>query len=108
MHGTMNVKKENTYFKCSVTSITRRTLVCYDSLTHLCHWHYVTVYDVPVYVNVILETTFVNACLLVLGATAPSGPWPPHSRGFYITHYDAAHSVGLLWTSDQLIAETSI
>jgi len=51
------------------------------SLTHLCHWHCVTVYYLPVYMNGILETTSVNACLLVLGATAPSGPWP-HLRGF--------------------------
>jgi len=21
-------------------------------------------------------------CLFLFGATAPSGPWPPHSRGF--------------------------
>jgi hypothetical protein len=28
------------------------------------------------------------------------------SRGFLITH-DAPQSVGLLWTSDQLVAETS-
>ena len=41
------------------------------------------------------------------GTTAPSGPGPPHSRGFYITHDDAPQSVGLLWTSDQLVAETS-
>jgi len=33
------------------------------------------------------------------GATAPSGPGPPHSRGFYITHDDAPQSVKLLWTS---------
>ena len=26
---------------------------------------------------------------------------------FYITHNDAPQSVGLLWTSDQLVAETS-
>ena len=45
--------------------------------------------------------------LFVLGATAPSGPGPPHSRGFQITHNDAPQSVGLLWTSDQLVAETS-
>jgi len=44
---------------------------------------------------------------LVFGATAPNGPGPPHSRGFYITHNDAPQSVGLLWTSDQLVAETS-
>ena len=29
---------------------------------------------------------------------SPSGPGPPHSRGFYITHNDAPQSVGLLWT----------
>jgi hypothetical protein len=28
-------------------------------------------------------------------------------RGFLITHYDAPQSVGLLWTSDQSVAETS-
>jgi hypothetical protein len=28
-------------------------------------------------------------------------------RGFVITHNDAPHSVGPLWTSDQLVAETS-
>jgi len=41
--------------------------------------------------------------------TAPSGPGPPHCRGFTITHTHThtPHSVGLLWTSDQPIAETS-
>jgi hypothetical protein len=29
------------------------------------------------------------------------------TRGFVITHNDAPQSVGLLWTSDQLVAETS-
>jgi hypothetical protein len=32
---------------------------------------------------------------------------PPRVRGFLITHNDAPHSVGLLWTSDQSVAETS-
>ena len=27
--------------------------------------------------------------------------------GFYITHNDTSQSVGLLWTSNQLVAETS-
>ena len=40
------------------------------------------------------------------GAAAQSGLWPPHSWGFLITHNDASQSVGLLWTSDQLVAET--
>jgi hypothetical protein len=53
------------------------------------------------YRNLIKEDMF------VFGATAPSGPGPPHSRGFYFTHNDAPQSVGLLWTSDQLVAETS-
>jgi hypothetical protein len=46
-------------------------------------------------------------CLFVFGVTAPSGPRLPHSRGFMITHDDAPQSVGLLWTSDQFVAETS-
>jgi hypothetical protein len=34
-------------------------------------------------------------------------PWPPHSRGFWVTHNEVPQSVGLLWTSDQLVADTS-
>ena len=41
------------------------------------------------------------------GETAPSGPQLPHSRGLSITNNDAPQSVGLLWTSDKLGAETS-
>ena len=41
------------------------------------------------------------------GAAAQRGPWPPHSRGFYITQNDASHSIRLLWTRDQCFAETS-
>ena len=33
--------------------------------------------------------------------------WSTYSWCFYITHNDAAQSLGLLWTSDQLVAETS-
>jgi hypothetical protein len=40
------------------------------------------------------------------GARAPSGPRPPHYRGFAIT-LRHTHSVGLSWTSDQPVAETS-
>jgi len=48
--------------------------------------------------------------LFFFGTTAPpppSGLGSPHSRGFLITYNDAPQSVGLLWTSDQLVAETS-
>jgi len=37
----------------------------------------------------------------------PSGPGPPHSRSFYITHNDVPQAVGFLWTSDQPVAGTS-
>jgi hypothetical protein len=40
------------------------------------------------------------------GSAAQRGLWP-RSRGFVITHNGAPQSVGLLWTSDQLVAETS-
>jgi hypothetical protein len=39
------------------------------------------------------------------GAKAPRGPGPPHYRGFTIT--ETPRTVGLLWTSDQPVAETS-
>jgi len=44
---------------------------------------------------------------LFCGAAVQRGPGPPHSLGFQITHSDAPYSVGLLWASDQLVAETS-
>jgi hypothetical protein len=43
----------------------------------------------------------------LLAQQTPSGPGPPHARGSEITHNDALHSIGLLWTRDQLVAETS-
>jgi hypothetical protein len=40
-------------------------------------------------------------------SAAQRGLWPSRSRGSFITHNDAPQSVGLLWTSDMLVAETS-
>ena len=45
--------------------------------------------------------------LSVFDAIAPSWPRYPHSLGFQITHNDTLQLVGLLWTSDQPVAETS-
>jgi hypothetical protein len=45
--------------------------------------------------------------LFVFSARASIGTGPPRLRGLYFTHNDAPQSVGLLWTSDQLVAETS-
>jgi len=39
------------------------------------------------------------------GATVPSGLGPPHIEPS-LSHSDTPHSVGLLWTSDQSVAET--
>ena len=38
---------------------------------------------------------------------SPKRAGPPHSRGFCITHNNTPQSVGLLWTRDRPIAETS-
>ena len=59
-------------------------------------------------INILLvNLAVIFDCLFVYGATAPSGPGSPLSRGFLITHNDAPQSVGLLWASDKLVAETS-
>ena len=49
----------------------------------------------PVIYLIFLSSVTVDWCLA------------PHVWGFYITHNDSPQSVGLLWTSDQLVAETS-
>jgi len=50
-----------------------------------------------------------NKCTFYIycGAAPQRWPWPPHSRFFHTTHNDAPHSVELLWTRDQRVAETS-
>ena len=53
------------------------------------------------------NTEFVS--LFVFGATAPSGPGPlihEVSRSHTTTHH-SRQEVGLLWTSDRPVAETS-
>jgi hypothetical protein len=58
-------------------------------------------------VNVIIVIIIIIIIIIIIsGSAAQRGLWPPHPRGFLITH-DAPELVGLLWTSDQLIAETS-
>jgi hypothetical protein len=41
------------------------------------------------------------------GSTAPRGPRPPHCSRLHDHTVDNPHSVGLLWTRDQPVAETS-
>jgi hypothetical protein len=45
--------------------------------------------------------------IIFSGTAAQRGLWPLRPRGFLITNNDAPQSVGLLWTSDQLVTETS-
>ena len=61
--------------------------------------------DVSTFVEVYVSDPKVYFCFR--GMTAPSGPGPPHYRGFTITQ-TYTHSVGLLWICDQPDAETSI
>jgi hypothetical protein len=49
----------------------------------------------------------VRVIIIFSGCAAQRGQWLPRRLGFVITHNDAPHSVGFLWTSDQLIATTS-
>jgi hypothetical protein len=53
-------------------------------------------------INLHLNGTIINFS----GTAAQRGLWPSRPRGFLITHNDAPQSVGLLRTSEQLVAET--
>ena len=96
---------------------TKRCFLLTDNKTVLAltlKTHEFSFIDREIYSKILFVTLFyVDACfvlnafhLFVFGPTAPVGPGPPHSRSLQITHNDALHSVGLLWTSHQLLAET--
>jgi hypothetical protein len=55
----------------------------------------------------IIQCYKLRIIIIFSGIVVKHGLWPPRSRGFLITHNDALQSVGLLWTSDQSVAETS-
>ena len=58
--------------------------------------------------QILSSASFISLILLLLsGIYNPYEFEPPHSGGSEITHKDAPQSVGLLWTSDQPVAETS-
>ena len=50
------------------------------------------------------SAAYANPIFFSYGSTAPSGPGPPRFRRGFETH---TQSVGLLWTRDQSVAETS-
>jgi hypothetical protein len=74
---------------CCHFVVTTRTEPC--TLCHLITW----------------QNVFLFILFIFCGSAAQHGLWPPCSRGFVITHVDAPQSVRRLWTSDQLVAETS-
>jgi hypothetical protein len=49
----------------------------------------------------------ITIIIIISGSAAQRGLWPPRQRGFLITNNDPPQLAGLLWTSDQLVAETS-
>ena len=65
---------------------------------------YVLTQDLLINYKNSINTHNYNVCFW---CDSPQWARPHHLRGFYITHNDAPQSVGLLWTSDQLVAETS-
>jgi hypothetical protein len=48
-----------------------------------------------------------TSILLLSGIYNPYEFEPPHPGGSEVTHKDAPQAVGLLWTSDQPVAQTS-
>jgi hypothetical protein len=58
---------------------------------------------IAIYIIIIIVVIII---VIISGTATQRGLWPPRSRGFLITHNDAPQSVGLLWTSNQLVAET--
>jgi hypothetical protein len=84
---------------------------CIDSQNVYTEWQDMSIYSVTFLRtfdwSLHFFTYHLNVVLLqvVTGAAAPSVAGPPHSWGFQITHNEAPQSVGLLWRSDQLVAE---
>ena len=106
------------YFSCTSLLRLRGTHVTCNIFVQVPTSHYLiflTFINFRLYISAILHLTHYTYILraeisnlnffFIFGTTAhppsPSGPWPPHLLGFYITQNDAPQSVGLLWTSDQ-------
>jgi hypothetical protein len=75
---------------------TTQTVTIYSSHPIPLSWKFL-----PPLVSLLIQ--FIIFC----GSAAQRGLWPPRSRGFVIIHNAAPQSGGLLWTSDQPVADTS-
>jgi hypothetical protein len=59
------------------------------------------------YIKLLLFNFIMDILFIIFsGSAAQRGLWPPCPWGFLITH-NTPQSVGLPWTSDQLVAKTS-
>jgi hypothetical protein len=61
------------------------------------------------YIYIYIQYIYIYIIIIIIfsGSSAQRGICPPRPWGFLITYNEAPQSVGLLWTSDQLVAETS-
>jgi hypothetical protein len=65
-------------------------------------WHSSAIYFVLTGYNIIV------IIIIFSGTVAQRELGPPRPRGFLSTQNDAPQSVGILWTSDQLVAEKQV
>jgi hypothetical protein len=71
-------------------------------------WLLYYTFDINVYLLITEKRVCLKVPLFPHDATAPIAPGPPHYPGFMITlRHTTLQSIGLLWDSDQPVAETS-
>ena len=104
---------QRTLVDVGISCYSQYTIETDNSNTQICLYFHVLLVTI---LNDHLSIKEVIVCLFVFLALKPivfvlsqsgNGLWPPRFRGFLITHNDVPQSVGLLWTSDQSVAETS-
>jgi hypothetical protein len=82
----------------------------YKESVYYYYYYYLFIYlfiYLSIYLFIYLSIFLFIYLFIFSGTAAQRGLWPPRLRGFLITHNDAPQSIGLLWTIDQLVAETS-
>jgi hypothetical protein len=92
----------------SIWSTRYQELTIYENILYKIIWYTCSLMLIPQgSKHARVFSGFKNNFSFFQGTTAPSGPGPPHYRGFMTTLSDTPHSVRLLWTSDQPDAQTS-
>jgi len=117
MEFTLDLKYLGVSFLCSITNVSDQTFTTFIEWIAFCILHSVSpwFYSRPRvrlsrlinFLTISRLNNIFSIFFFCCGAATQRESWPPHSWGFQITHNDAPQSVELLWTSDQLVAETS-